>query len=236
MAESALKRPLGIYILAILFILAPLGNIMISFAGAGVSNWYEPSVFMAFLQSIPAFDWVWLGLLVLTGILLFRPHKLSWSVAIVTLFLILVINAYRMFSADVSSIAPQYLKVFSIISLFCTFGVLMIAFYFRFPYLDRRANWLKNIERYDLRTEVQMNRNLVLTESISVTGCKVITHESFNMKMNDQTEVLFTEIYNQPVKCIVVESNNHFVRLEFLPGQEVFIGKLKSWIKSKTMA
>lgn len=234
--EIGLKKPIGIYILALLFILAPVGNILISFAGAGVTNWYEPGIFFIFLQSIPAFDWVWLGLLVLAGILLFRPHKLSWSFAIVTLFLILCINAYRMFSADPSSITPQYLKVFSILALFCTLGVLMIAFYFRFPYLDRRANWIKNVERFDLRTEVQMNKSFVLTESISVSGCKVITNEGYHHKKQDVIEVIFTEIYVRPVKCVVIESNNDFIRLEFAPQQEEFVGQLKSWIKNKTGA
>ncbi len=232
--DIGLKKPIGIYILALLFIIAPLGNILISFAGAGVSNWYEPSIFFAFLQSIPVFDWAWLGLLLLTGVLLFRPHKLSWSFAIVTLILILSINAYRMFSADPSSISPQYLKVFSILSLFCTLGVLMIAFYFRFPYLDRRANWMTNVERFELRTEVQMNKSLVLTESISASGCKILTNEAYHLKKQDAVEVLFTEIYQRPVKCIVIESNAEFVRLEFSSQQEEFISKLKSWIKIKT--
>lgn len=236
MNEVGLKRPVGIYVLAVLFILAPLGNILISFAGAGVANWYEPSVFTVFLQSIPLVDWVWLSLLVLTGVLLFRPHKLSWSVAIATLVIILLINVYRMFSSDASSIAPQYFKVFSIISLFCTLGVLVIAFYFRFPYLDRRANWIKNIERYDLATDIEWKGQIVKTESISVTGCKIAIQNRPHIRPNDATDVMFMEIYDKPVKCIVVETNSTFVRLEFAPGQDKFMGQLKAWIKSKTGA
>jgi hypothetical protein len=234
--SSGLKRPIGIYILAVLFILAPLGNILISFAGAGISNWYEPSIFTAFVQSIPGLEWAWLGLLFLTGVLLFRPHKLSWSFAIVTLLLILCLNIYRMYSAGENSITPQYLKVFSILALFCTLGVLVIAFYFRFPYLDRRANWIKNIERFDLVTEVKFENSLSKTESISITGCKILTSTKSNLKAGDQLETQFPEIYSKPVKCTVVESKENDLRLEFASGQDEFLVKLKSWIKTKTGA
>ncbi len=233
---SGLKRPIGIYILAVLFIIAPLGNILISFAGAGISNWYEPSIFTAFVQSIPGFEWTWLGLLFLTGVLLFRPHKLSWSFAIVTLLLILCLNVYRMYSAGENSITPQYLKVFSILALFCTLGVLVIAFYFRFPYLDRRANWIKNIERFDLVTEIKFDNTLSKTESVSITGCKIITGTRSSLKAGDQVEAQFPEIFSKSVKCVVVENKEGSLRLEFANNQEEFSSKLKSWIKTKTGA
>lgn len=233
-SASALKKPIGIYILALLFIIAPLGNILISFAGSGVSNWYEPSIFVAFMQTIPVWEWAWLTLLFLTGVLLFRPHKLSWSFAILTLILILCINIYRIYSTDANSINPQYLKVFSILALFCTLGVLVIAFYFRFPYLDRRANWIKNVERFDITTEVKVDQMMAVTESISMTGCKIITASQYPTKAGDNISVVFAEISSSPVKCTVVENKEKFLRLEFLPGQESFSAKLKAWIKTKS--
>jgi hypothetical protein len=146
-----LKRPLGVYILAFLFLLAPLGNIMISFAGSGVSNWYQPDIFTAFLKTIPLLDWAWLALLFLTGLLLFKAHKLSWTLAIATLFLVLLINVYRVYYVDTNSVDPQFLKVFSILALLCTTGVLVISFYFRFPYLDRRTEWTSTRQTQDRR-------------------------------------------------------------------------------------
>lgn len=148
-----LKKATGIYILACLFILAPIGNILLSFAGSGVSLWYEPSVIGAFLATIPMLDWLWLSLLVLTGIMLFKPHKLSWSVAIFSLVFVLVINALRLIQHDPNSIAPGFLKVFATLAILVTVGVLVIAFYFRFPYLDRRTKWLSDDLSPDRRTD-----------------------------------------------------------------------------------
>lgn len=235
---SALKKPVGIYILAILFILAPIGNILISFAGSGISNWYEPSIFIAFIQTMPVWEWLWLGLLFLAGLLLFRPHKLSWSFAIATLILILCINLYRIFSIDTNSINPQYLKIFSVIALFCTLGVLVIAFYFRFPYLDRRANWIKNLERFDLQTEIKLNDIKALTESISTSGCKVnftAPHNlSLALKPGDSVAIYFSELSSsEAVNCSIIEITTDTLRLEFLPQQEQFIVQLKRLIKSK---
>lgn len=231
---SALKKPIGIYILALLFIIAPLGNILISFAGSGITEWYQPSIFFAFIQTIPAWEWAWLGLLALTGILLFRPHKLSWSFAILTLVLILCINIYRIYTDDASSISPQYLKVFSILALFCTLGVLVIAFYFRFPYLDRRANWIKNVERFDLTTEVKIGDLVAITDSVSSTGCRIITPKKSDSRAGDIISVVFTEIDAKAVKCEVIDVAEKHLRLEFSSYQENFKMKLKQWIKTKS--
>lgn len=232
--NRGLKKPIGIYILAVLFILAPLGNILISFAGSGILNWYEPSIFVSLLQTIPSFEWLWLCLLVMTGALLLRAHKLSWSFAIVTLLIILGINFYRMFvSIDSNSIDPQYLKVFSILALLCTLGVLVIAFYFRFPYLDRRANWVKNVERYDLATEVQISQVAGYTESLSLSGCKVRLKENLQLRSGEVIEVLFSEICPDKVKCSIVTAEGNNLRLEFEKGQDFFVGQLKAWMKEK---
>ncbi len=155
MSKPLLKRATGIYILACLFILAPIGNIFLSFAGSGISNWYDPSVLSPFLQSIPALDWAWLSLLVLTGLMLFKPHKLSWSLAIFTLVFVLVINAIRLFQQDPNSITPGFLKVFSALAILTTLGVLVISFYFRFPYLDRRTQWFSDDTNPDRRGDAR---------------------------------------------------------------------------------
>lgn len=150
---TSLKKPTGVFLIAILFILAPIGNILISFAGSGVSDWYDPNVFFPFLQTIPLLDWLWLGLLFITGILLFRPHKLTWSLAIASLLLVLFINTYRVYNIDQNSIDPQFLKVFSMLAIVCTLSLLVIAAYFRFPYLDRRTKWTSSSHNEDRREQ-----------------------------------------------------------------------------------
>lgn len=153
MSTTSLKKPTGVFLIAILFVLAPFGNILISFAGSGVSDWYNPNVFIPFLRTIPGMDWLWLFLLFLTGVLLFRPHKLTWSLAIFTLLLVLCINAYRVYHIDQNSIDSQFLKVFSMLAIICTLSLLVIVAYFRFPYLDRRTQWTSSKPNDDRREQ-----------------------------------------------------------------------------------
>lgn len=233
MSNSALKKPMGVYIIAVLFLLAPIGNILISFAGSGIKNWYDSSVLVPFIQSVPAQDWVWLGLLFVTGILLFRPHKLSWSIAIFTLILVLSINAYRLFNVDENSIDPSFLKVFSVLAITCTLGVLVIAFYFRFPYLDRRANWFSNVRRFDIRTPASVDGIKAITESISFTGCRLSFDMPCGFKKSDVIKIKFLEISKIEIDAEVIERLEFSVRVEFRNINAEFKQDLDRWLKNR---
>ncbi|MEQ1723770.1 MAG: PilZ domain-containing protein, partial [Pseudobdellovibrio sp.] len=234
MSQTALKKPTGVYIIAVLFLFAPIGNILISFAGSGIKNWYDISVMFPFLQSIPAMDWVWLGLLFVTGILLFRPHKLSWSLAIITLLLVLLINAYRLYNVDSNSIDPIFLKVFSILAIICTLSVLVIASYFRFPYLDRRANWLSNATRFNIRTPASVNGLKALTESISTTGSRLSFDVPSEFKNGEIIKVKFIEVSKLEIDAEVIERLEFGVRVEFNNANADFKQDLDRWLKTRS--
>ncbi|AGH95518.1 PilZ domain-containing protein [Pseudobdellovibrio exovorus] len=234
MSQAALKKPVGVYIIAFLFLLAPIGNILISFAGSGVKNWHDINVLIPFIQSIPALDWIWLGLLFVTGVLLFRPHKLSWSIAIGTLLLVLCINAYRLFNVDGNSIDPAFLKIFSVLAIICTLSVLVIASYFRFPYLDRRANWFTNVKRFDIRTPAVANGVKATTESISHTGCRLSFEETSEFKKGDILKVKFLEISQAEADAEVVERLEFGARVEFRQLSAEFKQDFERWLKSRT--
>lgn len=232
MGSSALKKPTGVYLIAILFIFAPLGNIIISFIGSGIKNWYDVSVFIPFLQTISALDWAWLALLFITGFLLLRPHKLTWSLAIMILIFILTINSYRLYTTDSHSIDPTFFKVFSILALVCTLSFLVIAFYFRFPYLDRRANWFTNVKRFNLRTPAKLNARVAVTESISTTGCRVSFDKPSEFKKSEQITIVFDEISKNEVMAEIVECLEFGVRVEFRNITSDFKLDLDRWLSS----
>ena len=233
MSNTALKKPTGVYILAVLFLLAPIGNILISFAGSGIKNWYDIGVITPFLQSIPALDWIWLGVLFVTGVLLFRPHKLSWSIAIFTLVLVLSINAYRLFKIDENSIDPAFLKVFSVLAIISTLSVLVISFYFRFPYLDRRSKWFSNIQRIDFRTPALANGIKAVTESVSIAGCKLSFEVPCEYKKSEVIKLKFLEISKVEADAEVVEKSEFGIRVEFRNLSPEFKQDLDHWVKSR---
>ena len=233
MNSNVLKRPTGVYILAVLFLFAPIGNILISFAGSGVQNWYELDVIIPFLHTIPAWDWVWLGLLSVTGILLFFPHKLSWSIAIFTLFLVLGVNVFRLYSIDSNSIDIHFLKVFSVLAILCTMSILIIALYFRFPYLDRRAKWFSKEPRFDAKTEVYVNSLKGFTDSISLNGCKIFFEEVSDFPQNSKLKIKFFEISNIEIEADLIESKDKYIRVSFINSSHDFKQDLGRWLKNR---
>lgn len=258
MNSTPFKKPVGVYILAVLFLLAPLGNILISFAGSGLADWYSPSILMSLTQSIPWLDWLWLSLLFLTGILLFRPHKLTWSLAIVTLIFVLGINAFRLYSVDTNSIDPMFLKVFSVLAILCTLSVLVIAFYFRFPYLDRRSRWTSSKPNTDRRSSVRFSeidrrdtlatngnkffnvRTVVYcsgakgyTESLSESGARISLDQPCQFKKADRIQLKFSDISEVEIFAHVIEQVEFGARVEFSNPPKVFKQDLSRWLKNK---
>ncbi|WP_374030177.1 PilZ domain-containing protein [Bdellovibrio bacteriovorus] len=238
MQPATLKKPTGVFFLAFLFMLAPLGNLLLSFAASGVPGWYEIPVLKAFLQTVSPLDWFWLSLLFITGILLLKPHKTTWTLAIVSLCFVLTINCYRFFTKDFApdSTLVQWQLVLSSI---LTFTILILALYFRFPYLDRRAQWLfPTAHRYSFRTPVDVVAQDIfqgVTESISVSGARVrlqrdLEGGSRNLRFVD---VIFPEVRNVKIKARVVEYEDNVLRLKFKELRRLEKGYLQDWFRSQ---
>ncbi|QDK37844.1 PilZ domain-containing protein [Bdellovibrio sp. NC01] len=237
MEQTELKRPIGVYVLAVLFLLAPIGNLLLSFAGSGVKNWSEPSVMWTFLQGVSPLDWLWLSLLIVTGILLLRPHKASWTMAIITLLLVLAINMYR---AAVGDLGLGNMARWQVIgSSFATCAVLIMAFYFRFPYLDRRTRWfIPAAQRYEVRTPVEVVAQDIftgVTESVSVSGVRVRLQRDMGEMATEMrfVDVIFPEVKNVKIKTQVVEYSDNILRLKFKELRSQDLGHLKDWLKSQ---
>lgn len=237
MESEQLKRPTGVYLLAILFILAPLGNIFLSLWGGGAVSWQHPLQWLSALNSITTLDWLWLGLLFLTGILLLRPHKATWSLAIGTLMLVLFINLYRWGNGEFEeSGALIHGQLF--ISCLITAFFLLLAFYFRFPYLDRRAQWIfQAAARYELRTPVDVVAQDIfsgVTESVSLSGVRVRLQRDLEKAQELRfVDVIFPDVRNIKVKSRVVEYRDNVLRLKFkdLTGRDRTY--LQDWLRSQ---
>lgn len=230
--KAVIKKAIGIHIIASLFLLAPFGNILISFAGSGIQNWYNIDVLFAFLLTIPLLDWLWLSLLFITGLLLFRPHKLTWSIAIGTLVLVLLINAIRLYQVDSNSIDPTFLKVFSVLAIISTLSILVIAMYFRYPYLDRRSKWLSEVKRLEIRTSIMVNDHKAQTESLSNAGCRISFDKPCAFIKGDFIKLKFTEISRTECQAEVVEKLEFGARVEFKNLPKAFRQDLDRWLKS----
>lgn len=213
-------------LLAIGFLLAPLGNILISFAGSSNAKWYAPSTFVQMLGTIPWLDWLWLSLIFLSGVLLFVQHKTSWLAAVHSLVVVLGINLSRYFEPVGFSSAPGYVKAQLLISIMVTLAMLAVAFYFRFPYLDRRSGWFSwSEERFSLRTTVQVQADDFfegITESLSLSGGFALLQRDARefFANNSVFELVFLELNKIRVKCELVEYEGNRLRFRFVDLSE----------------
>lgn len=236
-AAQSLKKPIGVYILAVLFILAPFGNILISFATSGVPGWYHRDVFFSLLGTIHWLDRLWLCLVALTGLLLLKAHKTSWAAAILTLTLVLAVNVYRIFYPPGTQF--DYSQVHMWLATGGTFTVLVLAFYFRFPYLDRRAQWFFPVaQRYDLRTAVQVLAHDIfegVTESISTSGARIRLQQDLGPANEDLrfVDVIFPAIRNIKLTGEIVEYRDNILRIRYRHLSVKERAHLVDWLKSQ---
>ena len=236
-SANQLKKPVLVYFLAILFLLAPIGNLLISFAASGVEGWYQPQILSHFISTVPASDWLWLCLVFVTGILLFWPHKTTWSIAIGVLVFMLCLNVYRAAKLDYEDM--PYLHWHLAISFVVTFSSLVVAFYFRFPYLDRRANWIfPTANRVDARTPVQVVAQDIfegVTESVSVSGARIRLQRDMGVKAGELrfVDVVFPELKNLKTKAMVVEYKENILRVKFKELSAKDRTMIMGWLQSQ---
>jgi hypothetical protein len=233
-----LKKPTGVLILACLFLIAPFGNLLISFAGSGVKDWYNPSVMFGFVSTVSMLDWCWLSLLFITGLFLLRPHKTSWSLAIITLLVVLGINTYRAYSGTLGR-SGDFVKWQLGISFVVTLVVLVIAFYFRFPYLDRRAQWLfPTAHRFEIKTPADVVAQEIfegVTESLSHSGARILLKRHLEGAAQDLNfvDIIFPAIRNLKIKARIIEYDSNVLRVKFKDMSSRDRAFLSDWIKSQ---
>lgn len=238
-AKPQLKRSWFLQTLAICFLLAPIGNIAISFYGTGRTDWTHPQVFILWLKTIDPVDWLWLSLTFFTGFLLLIQHKTSWIIAVFNLILIMVINAYRwVTTGELIDVDYGYFQAQTMISTLGTVLGLGVIFYFRYPYLDRRSGWFHYaLPRFELNTPVTLMAQDVFdghTVNLSLSGALVQLSRplgvSAQMKLVD---VIFPEIKNLKIECQVIHHNASRVRLKFrgLRGENRKI--MQDWIEAR---
>jgi hypothetical protein len=192
------------------------------------------------LSTVAWLDWLWLSLLVITGLLLFFAHKTAWSLAVLVLLAVIGINIYRAANAP---IGVPYSPVHMIVSTLVTCAVLGLAFYFRYPYLDRRARWFfPTAHRYDLQTNVQVVANDIfegVTESISMSGARLRLKRDLGPQKSKlrYVDVIYTQIRNLKISCEVVEYSDNILRVRHkslsVKDREILAGWLQSQNETK---
>lgn len=169
MVESfRLKKSILIQTLSLAFLMAPFGNLAGELFMSGQSYWYSPVHWIRLFLQLKGQEQVLLMAIALAGAALMVPKKSSWFFAMVVLIWISFHNMHYFLS--------QKGPVWSIRLVPALFNlpVLIILFYFRYPYLDKRDHIVGGFRpRTNVNKDVLISGQPLRLKSLSLSGCFV---------------------------------------------------------------
>lgn len=223
------EKPVFIYVLAILFLLAPVGNIALSLFAMGIPDWYQPGRILDFAAYVSSRDRIWLGLVFFAGLNLLRARKYSWILAMVSLAVVAVFNLATSLQAHGTR---AFQSPFTLISLIATLSIFCIFFFFRYPYLDRRDGVLFYHRRVELNFPVMILLDQPVKAQIlnlSLSGIYIACSDGlkpFTLKIGQEIQMEFKEniFKGKVLRCTPNGYGVHFLNLSY--EQKTWIGKL----------
>lgn len=206
-----LKKPLLVYGLATCFMLAPLGNLIMSMINYGVPHWYYPSVMLSFFGSVTWADKIWLLLTFSAGAALMVQRKTFWFLGMSVLLIAGLFNLKNgLFGEEaLRGGGPSLMTGFLLLS---NFGVVGLLYHFRFPYLDRRESWWGVHPRYACHLTVKGEGFSGKCVNVSMTGAFLeIPDHSFELGQ----EIHFTLGEMSYIKAEVVRKSPNGYGVQF---------------------
>lgn len=185
------QRPWEITLISIVYILAPVGNIL----QAMFVNHYT---FGSLIQHLKVIDWIILISYPVIGILVFSVKKWGWYLFIAFSFILIVLNVIGYIRN------PNYSFVMLIV-----FNILIIAVTALFfnkhvmsPYFNPRVRWWEVPARFKLNLTATLHSDQTIIESqildISKSGCFVNADTPLEIGANIWLEIKFS---NKEVDC-----------------------------------
>ncbi len=176
--QFRLKKPRIVQLLSIGFLLSPFFNLALALFMVDFAGWYSPKSWLALFLRLPPTEQGLHGLVMIAGILLLYQRKSSWSVAVLILAGLSIFNVISTLSQG------GKFHFLNGLNLLVNAGVLVIFYFFRYPYLDQRDHIIGGIEkRYLANFQITVNQKFPgQMKNISSSGC-FITLESQNISL-----------------------------------------------------
>lgn len=225
MEKLKIDPKIGLYAVAFAIMLMPV----LIFGLTYIFSFGDPIV-------LSSLDWVWSIACVISGGLLLVRLKIAWILSIIQIVLVAVINLCQFFMAINQEISLQYSFEF-LFSLVTLSGILLIAYYYRYPYLDRRDTIFYGIaDRYQVNFDTIVNDQLRgKTLSASISGFKIELEQPAELSKDVGHFITIPElgIHHAGVIVIDTDANRIRVRLKVMGVMQAFRlrAKLKAFPK-----
>jgi hypothetical protein len=174
--------------------------------------------------NLSTIDWVWSAACLVSGFLLLLRLKIAWIISMIQIFAVAVVNLIQMMNAWGYEAVVQYNFQFLFsVSMLCS--ILLIAHYYKYPYLDRRDTVIYGIaDRYKVKMKAIVNEK-VFGEVVSASISGVLFRTEGELKLDGNKKLLLS-IDELDLKSVPVEVSNQSgdeFRLKF-----GFLGIMKS--------
>lgn len=236
--EKIIGTPFVLKILAVSFMLAPFGNIYFSFLSMKLPSWFIHQNMVWLVSQVSKLDLLWFGLTFISGLMLLKPTKASWALAMISLFAATVSSVVDLFGKKALSDSTHLSYV--VLCLVSSLSIVVILYFFRFPYLDRRDRWWGVSRRYRADAEIDCRvegsewsrTNLINFSSSGVLFKRARTLSSDRgFKSGDRVEIKFQLPNEEKVEQGIIRSlRDDAVGVEFIPSLTLKRLKLLRWL------
>lgn len=176
-----LKRSLLIYTLAVAFLVSPFINLASALKMGGHLQWYNPAIWYELFEQVSLMEKLILIGIAISGCGLFLQRKWSWSASV---FILILISVYNLFLAD--SEGSSFAGVRGL-NFFVNSSILLVFYFFRFPYLDKRDHIFSGYaRRFIVNLPVQVDGADCIMMNISKSGCFLQATEAKDRFQKDQ--------------------------------------------------
>lgn len=187
-------------------------------------------IIMMELTDAHNFNWISWILLSAAGMSLLVRHKTAWIFSNILCFLFMIATGVSI-SQDFDS-TEQVLNIAKVVDCFLVIVIVgVVAYYFRFPYLDRRQGWLApTADRTEATMPLVLGPVEVTTVDLSYTGAQVLNTSSHVFTVGEKVPFQIEEIGDIRGTAKIIAIHEQSVRIQFEGLTSTQSSLLQQWL------
>lgn len=221
------KRPLWTVLLALAFVFAPIGNLLVTLIAFRVPHWWSPQVWSQWISGVSPTLLALQVLIFVSGVALLFVRNWSWTIALFTLSVACLYNVFSFQS--LLKMGPWAVGVMVLLTLV---GIAVMLYSpFRRPYLNPRLRWWETSPRFraDIRVIIEGVPGEAILVDVSRTGALLEWREIENIPQLEGLKQM-TLAQGPILSCIVIRRTPKGYGLNFHKLSPASKKYLKNWL------
>lgn len=211
--KKTMEHPKAIQIVAAVLMTKPLLDLILAQAIQTSSHDWLSGIFIFF-----------------AGVALLVRHKTSWVFAILLCISFILTTTFTIVhELQSSDTTIAYAKIIDCIIVLFVVGT--VAYFFRYPYLDRRQSWFgQTAHRHAISTTIILNNQTTSTIDISYSGARIKRLSGQDFIKGEKVPFELSEINNIKGTAEVIDVHADNIHIQFLTLSEVNRQNLQKWL------